>query len=392
MAPGRATDELRALDAAYAFALREWTFSFRTKSERSDGFIGAADNLGRQNQLNTNQLGVEVKWSRALENVGVLSLRGGFLRSETSDLLEIYPSGYQLEGDFGTLIFGKPGGQGGVFQQVAFNSRRFDVPGHPRAGPEGRPQAHGRTRACATTRPSTCRPTPTSTCAPSPRCSRGAGRVARALSRSGAGHEPHDLRPVRRRRLDGVLPPHGDGRPAPRPPERPRGHPEPAPRPGGRLPEGLARKMPSSREGFGWKLLYGRAFRAPTLRELAFDLPSGTGQPRPAHGQGRRAGAGLVLHPQSAPPRGAPLPEPAERRDRPARAQRAGQHRDLRERSGGARRRRRARGQRQLRRRQLVLRELHVPEPDGSGTRAGAFPACPRTSSTPASASTCAGA
>ena len=29
--------------------------------------------------------------------------RGGFLRSEISDLLEIYPSGYQLKGDFGTL-------------------------------------------------------------------------------------------------------------------------------------------------------------------------------------------------------------------------------------------------------------------------------------------------
>jgi iron complex outermembrane receptor protein len=32
-------------------------------------------------------------------------------------------------------------------------------------------------------------------------------------------------------------------------------------------------------EGFGYKILYGRAFRAPTFRELAFDLPSGEGNP-----------------------------------------------------------------------------------------------------------------
>jgi iron complex outermembrane receptor protein len=31
--------------------------------------------------------------------------------------------------------------------------------------------------------------------------------------------------------------------------------------------------------GFSGKLLYGRAFRAPTFRELAFDLPGGTGNP-----------------------------------------------------------------------------------------------------------------
>jgi iron complex outermembrane receptor protein len=33
------------------------------------------------------------------------------------------------------------------------------------------------------------------------------------------------------------------------------------------------------RESFGYKVLYGRAFRAPTFRELAFDLPGGEGNP-----------------------------------------------------------------------------------------------------------------
>jgi iron complex outermembrane receptor protein len=129
VAPGNARDGQRNLDAAYAFSTTEWTFAFRTKSDRADGFIGAAENLGRQTQLNTNQLGLEVRFHRALENLGTLRARAGFQRSETSDLLEIYPSGYRATGDFGTLIFGEPGGEGGVFEQYAFNSRRYGLEG-----------------------------------------------------------------------------------------------------------------------------------------------------------------------------------------------------------------------------------------------------------------------
>ena len=125
VAPGQARDGLRDLEAAYAFAVRDWTFSFRTKSDRSDGFVGVADNLGRQSQLNSSQLGVDVRWQRTLEKAGTVRAHAGFLRSELGDLLEVYPSGYQVEGDFGTLVFGSPGGNGGVFEQHVFNSRRY---------------------------------------------------------------------------------------------------------------------------------------------------------------------------------------------------------------------------------------------------------------------------
>lgn len=278
VAPGRATDELRALDAAYAFALREWTFAFRTKSERSDGLIGAADNLGRQNQLNTNQLGVEVKWSRTLENVGLVSLRGGFLRSETSDLLEIYPSGYQLKGDFGTLIFGKPGGQGGVFQQQAFNSRRFDFQGtlehdlrggHKLTGGLGlRHDATFDLQANANLDLRTLTPVEApdgASLAPLDGAVPDADRTTFSLFAEDAWTVSSRLIVTGGLRFDQVSDLGGTL----------------SPRLAlvGGLPEGLTRKWGSVGESLGWKLLYGRAFRAPTLRELAFDLPFGTGNP-----------------------------------------------------------------------------------------------------------------
>ena len=111
VAPGQARDGLRDLEAAYAFAVRDWTFSFRTKSDRSDGFVGVADNLGRQSQLNSSQLGVDVRWQRTLEKAGTVRAHAGFLRSELGDLLEVYPSGYQVEGDFGTLDLRRAGRQ-----------------------------------------------------------------------------------------------------------------------------------------------------------------------------------------------------------------------------------------------------------------------------------------
>ncbi|HVQ29171.1 MAG TPA: TonB-dependent receptor, partial [Vicinamibacteria bacterium] len=267
VAPGKATDELRSLDAAYAFALREWTFSFRTKSERSDGFIGELDNLGRQNQLNTNQLGLEAKWSRALENLGTLSLRGGFLRSETSDLLEMYPSGYQLEGDFGTIIFGKPGGQGGVFQQMAFNSRRYDVQstlekdlkgGHKLTGGLGlRHDSTFDLQANANLDLRTLTPVPAvegASLVPLEDAIADTSRTTFDLFAEDAWTVNPRLTVTGGLRLDHLTDL------------------------GGTLSPRVA-LVGAFPQGFGWKLLYGRAFRAPNLREQTFDLPSGLANP-----------------------------------------------------------------------------------------------------------------
>ena len=267
--PGRPATAVRALDAAYAFATRSGPSPSAPRTSAPTGYIGAAENLGRQTELNNNQFGVDVRWKRPLWNGGDAAGARRFLRNEMGDLLEVYPSGYQLSGDFGTLIFGEPGGQGGVFEQLSFNSRRFDLGaslerdlegGHKLTGGDRPPpRVHLRSRGQRQPRPAHAH----------------AGGVRERGSRS---------RPCPGRCRTGAAPPSASsprtsGRPASpaerdrraplRPPERPRRHVQPAAGPG----------LPTRRDGLTVKALYGRAFRAPTFRELAFDLPGGTGNP-----------------------------------------------------------------------------------------------------------------
>jgi outer membrane receptor protein involved in Fe transport len=265
VAPGSARDDVRDLDAAYAFSTEQWTFSFRTKSDRSDGFIGTADNLGRQTQLNTSQLGVDVSHARPLEGLGDLKVRAGFLRSEIRDLLEIYPSGYRLEGDFGSQTFGEPGGNGGVFEQTSFNSRRFDIagslsrdltPAHKFAG--GLALRHDTTydlEANANLDLRTLTPVDPpegSSLAPLAGAVVDSDRTTTSLYAEDVWKAHPRLTLTAGLRFDHL----SDL--------------------GGTLNPRLA-LVGAVRDNLDLKLLYGRAFRAPTFRELAFDLPGGTG-------------------------------------------------------------------------------------------------------------------
>lgn len=267
VAPGAARDDVRHLDAAYAFSTERWTFSFRTKSDRSDGFIGAADNLGRQTQLNTSQLGVDVSYARPLEGVGDLKIRAGFLRSEIRDLLEIYPSGYRVEGDFGSLTFGEPGGNGGVFEQTSFNSRRLDfagsvarelAPSHRFAG--GLALRHDTTYDLEANANLDLRtltpvdPPPGSSLAALSGAVVACDRTTVSLYAEDVWKAHSKLTVTGGLRFDHL----SDL--------------------GGTLNPRLA-LVGAVRDNVGLKLLYGRAFRAPTFRELAFDLPGGTGNP-----------------------------------------------------------------------------------------------------------------
>ncbi len=266
-APGPARDGLRDLEAAYAFAVRDWTFSFRTKSDRSDGFIGVADNLGRQTQLNSSQLGVDVRWQRMLEGVGTVRAHAGFLRSELGDLLEVYPSGYQVEGDFGTLIFGEPGGNGGVFEQNVFNSRRYRlgaslereaVRGHKLTGGlDLRRDATYGLQANANLDLRTLTPVKFvegQSLGPLPGAVEDHRRTTFGLFVEDQWEATKNLNLTAGLRVDHLSD----------------------------LGSTLSSRLSlSGRLGpdLGYKVLYGRAFRAPTFRELAFDLPGGTGNP-----------------------------------------------------------------------------------------------------------------
>lgn len=267
VAPGNARDGQRDLEAAYAFATEEWTFSFRTKSERSDGFVGGADNLGRQTQLNSSQLGVEVRWGRTLEKIGAVRAQAGFLRTEQQDLLEIYPSGYVLVGDFGTLVFGEPGGKGGVFEQNGFNSRRYRLSG---SLDHDLGQSHKLTGGLELRRDSTFD------------LQANANLDLRTLTPvefvEGQSLAPLPGAVEERRRTTFGLFAEDQWAATPRLTLTAGLRFDHLSDLGGTLSPRLA-LVGTRGERFGYKLLYGRAFRAPTFRELAFDLPSGLKNP-----------------------------------------------------------------------------------------------------------------
>jgi len=129
VAPATTADDFQALDASYRFSFREMSFGWHTKSEKSKGYIGMADALGRQNDLQRRQFGMDFTWGRAISKVGTVETRAAYLRNEDTQLLEVYPSGYRLVTDQGTADFGEPGGLGGVFQQTRLRSSRYTAEG-----------------------------------------------------------------------------------------------------------------------------------------------------------------------------------------------------------------------------------------------------------------------
>jgi iron complex outermembrane receptor protein len=273
LAPGRATDGGRTFEAAYAFALREWTFSFRSRTEKSDGFIGAADALGRQTELNHSQLALAVGYARAFSPARRLESHFTFLRTSLSDLLEIYPSGYRVTGDFGSITFGEPGASGGVFEQLSLNERRFELGGSYEADLSGghkltagaslRHQDTFDLEANANLDLRTFEPiiptTPGESLAPLPGAVPEAERTTASLFAEDAWTIDERWSVTGGLRFD-HLSDHG-ARLSPR--------------------LALVGRLPGAAgaDGLGMKLLYGRAFRAPTFREQVFDLPGGRGNP-----------------------------------------------------------------------------------------------------------------
>jgi iron complex outermembrane receptor protein len=269
LAPGPATDGRKSLDASYAFAYHEWSFAFRSKSEQSDGFVGAADALGRQNDLNNNQLSLDLGYTRSFKRLGAFRTRATFARSEIRDLLEIYPSGYQLTGAFGSLTFGVPGGDGGVFLQDSINERRFELTAavDPEIGEQHRLSLGAGLRYTTTfdleanANLDLRNLTPVvasdegSSLAPLPGAVTDRSRTTASLQAEDVWRASDRLSVTGSLRFDHL----SDV--------------------GGTLSPRLALVGSLPAPGLGFKLLYGRAFRAPTFRELAFNLPGGRGNP-----------------------------------------------------------------------------------------------------------------
>ena len=126
LAPGRTNGDYRTIETAYRFTLGAFRLGLRSRTDSSDGFVGWADALGRQNDLTARQTNVDLGWKRELAGIGDLEARVSFAQNAMRQIFHIYPSGYEATSASGEVTpFGKPGGEGGVFLEAGLGSRRL---------------------------------------------------------------------------------------------------------------------------------------------------------------------------------------------------------------------------------------------------------------------------
>jgi outer membrane receptor for ferrienterochelin and colicin len=278
-APGTTTDDRRALEAAYRLDWRELRLDVVTRRDQSDGLVGYADALGKQNDLRTTRIATGLGWRRAATRLGDVTARFTFDQSEDRELLEVYPSGYRASSPGGPVQFGEPGGLGGAFLQTATNSRRVGLDGgfdralgidHRITGGLGIGRTWTFDRQAdanldfrtgsvpATGVPGALSPIPGAT-EPGNRTEFHAF-LQDVWTRSSSLALTTGLRVDHGGDYGTVLLPRVVAT--------------------GGLPEGLRKPLPKALgEGLGYRLLYGRSFRAPTLAELHFNLPGFAANP-----------------------------------------------------------------------------------------------------------------
>jgi iron complex outermembrane receptor protein len=278
LAPGPVAEGRHTLDTNYRFSFREFTLLVRSRQEESDGYVGYANTLGRQSQLDNRQLLMELGWDQLFPRLGALRVRASFGQNDVRQLLEIYPSGFVLPTeDGGFVLYGEPGGNGGVFVQDALNSRRWgaDARLDREVGSD-----HRLTAGAAISYDSTfdlkananmdlragVPITGPSGLGPLPGAVRDAHRTVLSVHVQDAWTASSRLTLTGGFRLD-----HGSDFGATFNPRLALV---------GSLPGWLEKRLPSAvGRGLGFKLLYGRAYRAPTFRELYFELPGFIGNP-----------------------------------------------------------------------------------------------------------------
>jgi outer membrane receptor protein involved in Fe transport len=124
LAPGRTTDRLQALQSSYRITYQSLALNLRLKNENAGGYVGLADALGTQNDLNNRQFAVDLSYARPW---GSGTLRGAlsYTSSEDRELLEVFPPGYARREPDGTIT----SFPSGILLQTALNSRRYALDG-----------------------------------------------------------------------------------------------------------------------------------------------------------------------------------------------------------------------------------------------------------------------
>jgi iron complex outermembrane receptor protein len=120
LAPGRTNDDRSSVDANFQLAYKGLTVNGRLKDEHSGSFIGPGESLG-SGKLDTRQLSLDVGYRHPLGGSGSILGKFSFTQNEIDLFLNIAPPG---------LVIPVPGGgiisyPDGVISEITNHTRRF---------------------------------------------------------------------------------------------------------------------------------------------------------------------------------------------------------------------------------------------------------------------------
>ncbi len=119
LAPARARDGLRAIETNYRVIWRDYELNMRVGNARTYGYIGLAEALGT-NDLAYRQIMADLTWQRVVPDKGSFRAAASFAQNRYREFLKPLPPGFEVsEGVF----------PDGVFVEQNANSRRYGVEG-----------------------------------------------------------------------------------------------------------------------------------------------------------------------------------------------------------------------------------------------------------------------
>lgn len=124
LAPGRARDRGRFLETHYRALYRDWAVQWRVRQESASGFVGATDSLGTFNDITNKQTLLDVRYARPT-SIGALAATFSFTQNAASELLQVVPPGPKAvvrDGRVGTL-------DAPIYLQTSLKTRRYAAEG-----------------------------------------------------------------------------------------------------------------------------------------------------------------------------------------------------------------------------------------------------------------------
>ena len=123
LAPGRATDNYKIFETNYTASYKDYEFHLRVGTQRSPGAIGVADALGDSNDMPERKILVDVNHRDDLPDGWTLDERASYEQFDARRSLQAFPPDFtQLLGDQGSVTY-----PSGVFVQEDLSSRRYGV-------------------------------------------------------------------------------------------------------------------------------------------------------------------------------------------------------------------------------------------------------------------------